>query len=149
MKYRIIPHRCAKRRERDNYEHGCDPDSCEMESLPCPKPSDDGILAVMSGVVGSKLKPEDVCTFDPNIYCDTKSPPGYRVVKDNIANGNYRVEHDRLENDRGRQPSKREMADFEAGRIDLWHTTYELHFRVQLVGLGEEELAEMLGIKNP
>ena len=146
-KYQIIPVRATKRKEEDSYEHGCNPDTCREIELSLPAPSE-SILSVMSEIVGTQLKPDDVYTFDPDIYCDTKTPPGFRVVQDNTSNGLFRVEHDRTENKRGRVPTESEMRDFEAGKINLFAATYELRFRVQVVGLEEKDLAEFLGCTN-
>jgi hypothetical protein len=146
-KYKIVPIHASKRKEVDSYSGGCQPGTSRETELDLPA-QNESILAVMSELVGSQLKPDDVYTFDPNIYCDTKTPPGYRVVNDNTANGIFRVEHDRLENKRGRIPTAEEMAEFNADKITLFQVTYELIFSIRVVGLGEKDLAEFLGCVN-
>lgn len=143
----IVPLAASKRREVDRYSSGCDPDTCRQTELATPAPAGSA-LEVMSALVGRKLQPDEVYTFDPNVYCDTKSPPGFRVVRDNTQAGRFRMEHDRLENSRGRLPTAEERAQFEKDELPLYHTTYELSFEIKVVALDEVTLAHFLGVTN-
>lgn len=147
MKTLIIPIRAIKRTETDSYKRGCLPETRKERILPTPLPSA-SILDMMSELVGENLAPPDIYTFDPNIYCDTQQPPGFRVVEDNEAEGFFRVLHDREENNRGRKPSLQEKTDFENGNITLKYATYELHFVIRIVGMDENSLAEFLGLHS-
>lgn len=146
MKHLIVPIRATKRTETDSYNHGCNPDTCQERGLDLPAPAE-SILEVMSELVGAKLGPADCYTFDPNIYCDVKGG-GARVVADHTREGRFRVEHDRCENRHGRKPTKAELADFTAGKLNLKHATYELHFHIRMAQADEYELATFLGIDN-
>lgn len=147
MKYQITPLWAIKRRAKDHYENGQTDDLGDIP-LDVPAKSTDTIVQVMSGIVGRKLTKDDVYTFDPNVYQDTKQPPGYRVVENNSRDGQYRVEYDCLETDNGKVPSENTMALFKAGTITLIAATYEVHFTVQCVDMEGKELAEFLGCVN-
>lgn len=152
MQTLLIPVEIQKLTEKDTFGEGCDPKSTKVTTIPLPKVNKEedwlgeSIVDLMSFVVGRPVLAEEVFTCDPNLYCDIKSPPGYRVVDNRTARGLYRVGYERLENRRGQPPTAAEMNDFKAGRISLISARYEIHFQLKLVGMSPEELGAFLKI---
>lgn len=137
-----------KRTEVDSYEGGCDPSSTKYIHVELPKVTYTSIIDAFRDLVGDKtIEGKDISTIDPNIYQDSKDG-GAQVVKNNTGMGNYRCTYNREENSHGRKPSKKEQEDFESGKINLKLADYEIHFNLQIVGLEEGDLAELLGINN-
>lgn len=149
----LRPHLCirilraSKRTRDDDYNEGCCGNERERV-LELHRASYPSVVSAFRDIVHDKsITGDRIITFDPNIYCDTRAGET-RTVEDNVQRGHFRCLYDRMESQRGGKPSKVEMVEFEAGRLKLRLADYEIIFVVELVGIDEAPLAELLGVNN-
>jgi hypothetical protein len=147
--FRIVVLSAEKTHELDSYEHGIQGNIVRRkdarrgvdESYP-------SVMHAVRSIVGDgTINPEHVGTIDPNIYCDMRGG-GTKTVEDNVSRGIFRVTFDRLETARGNRPSTETEEAWKRGEGELFLARYDIQFRIEIVGIEEAPLAQLLGVSN-
>jgi hypothetical protein len=144
----IFPVGASKRTSVDVYDKGCQLGTEKEWEIEVGKRYETALEMFQDLMNDKTIEPKHISTMDPNIYCDPRGGGPPNVVRDGAAMGLFRCHCDRMENKRGRKPSKKEMADFEAGKINLILADYDVYFHVRLVGIDEVRLSKILGVNN-